>query len=502
VKIALICFAVIALMGAVLFTHIRNKNIAARREAFAVLDQQKQAYEQLLTVGTAVSNVSDIAGRAESLLVTASNLVTEALGAVAFPAPKSTPAPASGSTGPGASAGGNPGGLLTREQLEARRTAETGGGAQPEAVRPPPPPPRPTPPIEQPKLRASEENPAGLMSREELDRQRAGKDEPKPPPAPPPKAPAPPPPSAPVPPPPISPLPSLTPTPPVPDKDAPIKVTYRRVESCLIRLREMDRTAFEIDAQARTLYEDILTDRTLSNALLRVQAIAPLADKAAGMHKEALDLLQQTKDRVDDVRREMARVEEDHAIAAEAERKRREEEALRILIASEIKRAKVLRTEQTPKVQKWAFARLLEEATSAQEAMKTPEGKKAVEPLIDRASRLKAFHQFLVDQIGKTPYKWGWGEGGAARDIEAATLDGIKYTGGTAPWPEISARQLIKIIDHYLADVRLGGRTIGDAYLAASLLFRDMNAGEPADIYARKAVQYAPSLGDEIIRLR
>jgi hypothetical protein len=503
-KTALICFAVIGLLGAGIFIH--NKNIAARREAYGVLDQRKKAYGHLQTVETAVSNVADIARRAEPYLLTASNLVTDVLGAAAFPVRKSLVEAAVGPRGIGKPSATveNPGGLLTREQIEARRAmqSDAAGGAP---ARPPPPvrhaPPSPPPPSDEPRSRPTEDNPAGLMTREDIERRREGKTEPKreaaPSPARTPEA------EKPAPPPPPPPPPQAVATPPADaDRDVPIKVTYRRVESCLIRLRELDKNAFEVGAQARTIYEDILTSRALSNAIPRVEAIAPLAETATGMHKESLDLLQQTRNRLDDVRKEKARVEEERARAAEAERQRRAEEEHQALIAAEVKRAADMRPTQTPKVRKWEFAALLDEAKAAQEAMKTPEGKQAMEPLIERASRLVAFQQFLIGRLVKVPFRWGWGEGGASRDIVSADMSGVKYTGGSTAWADISVRQLVKILDHYLADERLGYKALGENYLAASLLLRDLDGGEPGEVYGRKAVQCSPSLEREVIRLK
>lgn len=499
--IALVLIAVVATVGII---HTRKTNIEARREAFALLGHQKDVYEKLGAIEKDVSNTMAIAEQGSAYIPMGSNLVVELLGEGAFPKPvkytsAATPrAGAAGASGAAARATeDNPAGLMTREQLERRRTGTAGGVTEARPTpRVAPRPPPPEPPSESGKI--TEDNPGGLMTREQLERLRSGKgrdEAPKPAPAAV-KAPEPVRPAAPA---PVAP-------PPPPARPAgpeePIMIMFRQLQADVGAQQETAQKCGEVGAQARSIYEDVLAAKTSSNANLKVEAVTPLVGESAKMREVALKQLDGIKKRYEGMGKEKVRVEEDRRARAEAERKRQEEDAHRALVAAEIQRGSETHRAVLGEIKKFNFKEALETAKGFQEQMKTQEGKDATQPGVDLCTRLVDFKKFLIEQISAEPYRWGWGDGASARDIIGAAEEGVRHSSGVAAWPEISQKQLLKIIEHYVNNEKLPAKTRGEQCLGAALLLRDIGAEEPADLFGRRAAQHVPSLESEFTRLK
>lgn len=513
-KGALIALGLIAIVATFGIMHVRKTNFEIRRELFALESCRKDVHEKLAIIEKAVSNTIAIAEQGDAYVPMGSNLVVELLGESAFPKPVKVQygAPQRGGAGPAVSprvSDENPGGLMSKEELDRRRGVSAGGApAQPPARRadPPPPPVMKPEPVREVN-RTTEENPAGLMSREELDRRRAGGGrDPEPKPAEP-VRPAVQPPAAVKPAEPVRPLAPPAPvavaarTKPV-GPEEPIMIMFRQLQADLAAIHETAQKASEMGAQARALDEDVMAVKASSNAQEKVVAIAPFVDDSAKLREVALKQLEGIKKRYTDMGKEKVRVEEERRAREEAERKRQAEEAHRTLVASEIQRGAETHRAVLPAIKKFRFKEALDTAKGFQEQMKTPEGRAAVQPGIDLCTRLVAFKQFLIEQMSGESYRWGWGEGASARDIIGANEDGVRHSTGATAWTDISMKQLLKIIDKYVNNEKLGAKVQGEQCLGASLLLRDLEAGEPAELYGRRATQHVPSLEGELTRLK
>lgn len=509
-KAALIALALIAVVAVIVTMQVSKKNIEVRRELLAMEGCRKVAAERLDAIQKSFSNTTAIADQADEYVPVASNLVVALLGQDAFPKPPKPVAPAQPRSGgaPGASprvSEDNPGGLMTKEEIERRRGAGTAGAPQAPPARRADPPPRPPPEPPQEAGKVTEDNPAGLMTREQLERRRAGGGrEPAPKPAPEqeaareparpvaaPPAPAPAPVAQPV----------IELAKPVGPQE-PIMIMFRQLLSQVGTIRETAQKAGEICAQAESLNEDVLNAKASSNAVGKVEALEPLVGDAAKLRETALSQLEGIKKKCAEIGREKVRVEEERRARAEAERKRLEEEARRALVAAEIQRGGEAHRAVLPAIRKFQFADALQTAKGIQEQMKTEEGRKATQPAIDLCTRLAAFKRFLIERLSADPFKWGWGEGGAARDIVGANDEGVKHSTGFASWPDVGIKQLVRIIERYVNDEKLGAKVRGESCLGAALLLRDLEAADQADLFARRAAQHMPSLEGEFIRLK
>lgn len=506
-KALLIVLALMVIVAALGIMQVRQNNIEARREAIAMEGHRKAAEEKLDLVEKSVSNTVSIAGRADAYGPMGSNLVVGLLGDSAFPKAVIPQYPAPVTVGVASNVSprasdDNPAGLPTREELDRRRARSARSDPLAIEARPERPPrfvqepPRAT-------SRVTDDNPAGLPTREELDRMRAGgAREPEPKALPAAEKPA---------------EPAVVPVrPDVPPRapavtgawakpvtpEEPIMIMLRQLQADLAAIQETAQKARDIGGQARMLYEGAMNARTSSNAHEKVVAMTPLVDESAKLRDVAIKQFDIMKKRYADMGKEKARVEQERQVRAEIERKRIEEETRKALVASEVQRGGETHRAVLPAIKKFRFSEALETAKGFQEQMKTAEGRAAVQPGIDLCSRLVAFKRFLIEQMSAEPYRWGWGEGSSARDILGANDDGIRHSTGSAAWPEVSLKQLIKVIEHYVGNEKLGAKVRGEQYLGASLLLRDLDAGEPAELYGRRAVQHVPSLEGELTRLK
>jgi hypothetical protein len=277
---------------------------------------------------------------------------------------------------------------------------------------------------------------------------------------------------------------------------------FRQVLAQVATLQETAQKAAEIGGQAQSLNEDVRNAIASSNAYPKAEALAPLVDETAKLRDSALSQLDGIKKKCADMGKEKARVEEDRKIRAEAERKRLEEEARRALIAAETKRGEEAHRAVLPAIKKFQFKEALETVKGIQDLMKTEDGRKATQPAVDLCARLIAFKAFLIERLNSDPFKWGWGEGAAARDIVGANEEGIRHSTGSAGWPDIGTKQLVKVFERYINDGKLGAKVQGENSLGAALLLRDLGAADVAELFARRAAQHMPSLEGELTRLK
>jgi hypothetical protein len=500
-KAALITLGLIGVVAIFLTMHVSRKNIEVRREQLALDACRKAAVEKLAFVEKAVSNTIVIAGQGEAYIPVASNLVVGLLGEAAFPKPEKPPARVAPGANP-RTTDENPAGLMSREEIERRRAMSAGATPQePPARRVEPPRQRPEPARE--ANRITEDNPGGLMTREEIERRRGigGGRSPEPPPvAPPEPKPEP-----------VRHSPPPVQAPPAEPQAAavkpigpeePIMIMFKQVMSQVATLQETAQKAAEIGGQAQSLYEDVRNAMASSNAQPVVAAMDPLVEESAKLREGALPQLEGIKRKCADMGKEKVRVEEDRKVRAEAERKRMEEESRRALVAAEIQRGEEAHRAVLPSIRKFQFKEALQTAKGIQDLMKTDEGRKAAQPAIDLCARLVSFKAFLIERLAVDPFKWGWGEGAAARDIVGATEEGVRHSTGFAGWPDIGTKQLVKIIERYVNDGKLGAKVQGENALGAALLLRDLGAADAAEVFARRAAQHMPSLDGELTRLK
>lgn len=499
---ALLIFLVLLMIGGgTLVYNVRKQNREARYEAL-VLHGHRTAvvanHEAIARTAVACQRIAESADRLTSPL---SILVAETLKIEAMPI-AGAPAPSPAVVEPAAAEAENTGrpiGIMDRAEIERRRQRERSAGQGENADRPEAPVmPPPTVPerrrIEQPE---DEGKPEGILSLKELEARRArgGRGEPPPAPAevkPPVRSEEAPPPRPPV---------KPQPAPAAGKEDRPVQVLARQVEGHIAKTRENAQAAIAAEFDARALREEVMTVRTTAAAAASAAAILPLVAATSTLEADSATELDLARKAMLPVENEKKRVQDAYQAKLEEARRRKDEMALKALKAGEVAAAAELKKLLATMIRQYKFADGLDRATVEMAQCKTEEGKVAYRPLVERCTRLKALKDFLIARIKAKPYHWGWGDPGNARDIVSADESGIKHTTAAVAWPDISVKQLSRIVDYCILDTSLGVKEMGEYHLGAAVLFKDLGAAEISEIHRAKAIQSTQYLEEEAVRL-
>jgi len=187
--------------------------------------------------------------------------------------------------------------------------------------------------------------------------------------------------------------------------------------------------------------------------------------------------------------------EEERKRKAEEEERLRKEAELKALIESELQLVENIRTTNMPLFRQTKFKELADSVRKQLRDFKTSEGKQAAETLMERYNRLDGMKKFYIEQLTKNPFKWGWIRSATStEDILGADEEGVILKGRKVPWAEISIRQWIMIIQHYLASKDVRTRILGEQSLAAAIFMFENGNKEVAAKFLSKAIEYCPDL--------
>ncbi len=133
----------------------------------------------------------------------------------------------------------------------------------------------------------------------------------------------------------------------------------------------------------------------------------------------------------------------------------------------------------------------------------TKEGKETINKYIDQAVYLQDLKTFLIKQLNKYPYKWGWIEGGSPEDIIKATPKRIFLKGRSVTWNNVSPKQYYKIATHYINEQNKNVKLVDLAKNAMGLAIylNTYGAYERAVGFADKAINWSPRFTKEKARL-
>ncbi|MFH1969524.1 MAG: serine/threonine-protein kinase [Verrucomicrobiota bacterium] len=129
---------------------------------------------------------------------------------------------------------------------------------------------------------------------------------------------------------------------------------------------------------------------------------------------------------------------------------------------------------------------------------------KNIQDAYEAMAKLKAF---VIGAIQKAPYPQGWTTSSTPRDIiKANATQGLTITLGTAgsidvAWEQVSAAQLVKIVNYYLRTADLTDEARADMVLATALFCYENSVFKTADTYATAACQINPALKSDVRRL-
>jgi len=266
-------------------------------------------------------------------------------------------------------------------------------------------------------------------------------------------------------------------------------------------LEEADQLIRSAHAKVEALKDEVLGAAT---AVTAQKGMKPMRSLAASMQEDETTARQA----IERVRAGSARAVQMHEEEAgrreqekaEVERRRREAER-RALVQKELARVRDLPNDNKTLVQALAFEDALRNVKTAAAQLTTREAKEAAGPIVDRYAYLAGLKAFLIERLNAEVLQWGWGFGASSVDVIGADASGVKLKTGTVIWADVSMKQMLKFIDHYIADKSIRMQTRGKQCLAAAILCAENGPPERVDTYSRKAAQFLPRLSEEAPRL-
>jgi hypothetical protein len=531
-------FFVIVLIGAGIFltVHFKEKNFQARKEAYLLNQNRKAAADHLNAFRKLSAEIDQISNDGQKLAGQVNDLLNAALGfkldvpksirVTAMdlgpepapvepmqPAPGPTPKPAAPTPAPAPGAAtqnsDTPFGEPTREQLDARRAKQQGlTPAAPEPAAPavnqaPKPPPPPPPPPPKPSFK-SDDAPFGEPTREELESKRAKKEDKPPAPAPeearkPQSQPEPeaPPPA------PIKPPPSAKNKGSTGKTDgSPLATEAQKVMDTVGKIEDLVTRKDEASTKAEEAFQRANDAATSTEAAEQATRVKEQAELAKGMRDEAKTQYELAKKGLKTVDELKTQHDRDVEARKKAELKQQAEEAHRVLVQQELKKAEETEKQVLPAIEKYDYLAAAQSIDTAMAGLTTDEGKQALQVIRDRVGRLVEMKKFLIDQFNAQSIQWGWKQDGpVGKDVLGAAESEIRITGRSVPWTEVTPKQFLFLLDACLAKKELRLSLKGDHYLAAALYCHYRAMTEPKEAYAKKSTECSDKAASEVKRL-
>ena len=274
--------------------------------------------------------------------------------------------------------------------------------------------------------------------------------------------------------------------------------------------------AHEAAETARVEADDVTRATRLADALVRdAGELTLLADvvrkqdemnnqlqKMTSLERRVSELLasvKQSLEKVNALAASARAAREQERLAAAAREKERARQAK---IDRELADVQRWRDEASALVQQADYAKALKEVKSRQSQIESDEARRQLAVTIERAERLVGLRAFLVDNMRKVPFQWGWDRGrGSREDILSGDDEHVTLRSGMVPWREVSGVQFLQIVDHY-ARLRSTRRSVrGEQYLAAAIYCDENGAEEARAAMIEKALEAAPFLDEAVDRL-
>ncbi len=245
---------------------------------------------------------------------------------------------------------------------------------------------------------------------------------------------------------------------------APVVASARLAVAVVYAMQDLAAEALDQGGRADAVHEQALAARTsrdmqpLTNELGRIErAVAGLQDELRDRQQTFMEHVREVARLRDAFEKDVAqqrRLERERAeqLRLEEER-RREAERKQQRLELEMAEVGVVTNAIRVQLQQNAFREAREEIEAKLATLETDEARTALGVMRDRYRMLEGLQAFLITRINEHPLGWGWGQEGSARDILGADRTGIRVRGRAEPaaWSIVTPRQMLALIDHYLA---------------------------------------------------
>jgi len=254
---------------------------------------------------------------------------------------------------------------------------------------------------------------------------------------------------------------------------------------------------------ARLEEQEVYREMRLDVAIRKISGIKERAVEIEKLIKESQDALDRAKAKCASIAGLRTEFERQEKLRLEREEEARKEREHRELIAMETERATELVRETDQMVADVAPDQALDVLAAALPDYQTEEGRRIVSLSIEQCEKVAEMKRILIATLNATPLRWGWRQsGGGPRDIVGADQTHVEVSGGRAPWNDVSPPQFKYVVLQYVegrAKMPVTQRTsVGLG--AAVLLLKKGNAKEAGAIL-QKLLYLHPKLSNEADRL-
>ncbi len=187
---------------------------------------------------------------------------------------------------------------------------------------------------------------------------------------------------------------------------------------------------------------------------------------------------------------------------ARVERERREADARhKAKVAAEEENAREARRNAQSLLPKNDFEGALQSIESALARSETEEAKRVINRLVLRYKRLGDLKRFLIERLNADPFHFGWIQDVSPVDTEGADATGVKARGKVVPWSAVTQPQLTKFFNYYLNSEKIRLSQRGELCLNLAVLYHEMGNSGNSDTYRQKAVKLCPDLTEDASQL-
>ena len=81
--------------------------------------------------------------------------------------------------------------------------------------------------------------------------------------------------------------------------------------------------------------------------------------------------------------------------------------------------------------------------------LQTDEGKEAAATATRRLVLLRDLKAYVIKQLAKKPYSWGW-LSATQVDVLGADENDVLLKGRSVPWAQVSAAQMFRFVQHFI----------------------------------------------------
>jgi tetratricopeptide (TPR) repeat protein len=347
------------------------------------------------------------------------------------------------------------------------------------AMAPPQPPPVPR----------DESVPVGILTREELDARRNAQPA-TPPPARPPATPD----GAPSPPPPPPPRSVDRGVPEIRRLADALLADTESIEANVQMGQDLLATALrEGSEMQRETRIAIATKRTQA-----LQARLTAAEELLTATEQALAHAEQTADKIDALRQEHLRAEADRKQRDETERLAREHAAL---VKRELAMAEKDRVDADALIAKNLFEKAFETADGRTSQYRSKEALARHAVVVEQCRELVKLKEFLAAALKRDPMAWGWKQEPPSRDIIGADRELLYLKEKQVKWEDVSQSQLTLIILHYLGSPKVSATLQTDYGIPLGIYFAKAGKTDEARRFTSRAIALDPTIGEKVERL-